>query len=569
MIRASAVIALFFLLASCSAGAPSQGSSTVGNPRVPKATQQLLYVVCGTINRCDSRSTFDSCSVGLLSAFINAQLGAPSSCANFSAVQEAEALGQLNFNSAALEICSSSINSLSCGDPLVLGAYNPSLSNPYAGAGNLLPLYGSCSSVLEPAIPVSAPANALYVRAGASGSGDGSDWANACPGFSGTCAPVSMKRNSTYYVASGDYGSGVDFNAPGIGLITIRKATVSNHGTDSGWQASYGAGPARFGGWTFSSSGYFLDGSERSTPTSGHGFQLNMPVMNPGCGVGYCNAISFSDGADIDGVTIHYTEIVGFGASASRDLTGIYVSQTTGKVSNFRFSFGYLHDFSVNNTGVKLGSGILTWTLENTVLARILGPAISDHASSNVTLRNNLFQDISGSATVMSPNAGGSNTVKNWAIYGNVFRITDPAVYGSVGVIACYNNNLCQNWRIYNNTIVGYKGPGSGSGKIDFTDAHASSSGNVALNNLWYDSVVVSPTGSSLSSDYNTYFSTTGTPSEAHGQTGTGDPFVNLSGGDYHLMSATNPGSALPAPFHLTPDGLPRDSGGGWNRGAY
>jgi hypothetical protein len=94
-----------------------------------------------------------------------------------------------------------------------------------------------------------------YVRAGASGNGNGSDWTNACPEFTGWCAVSSLVRGDTYYVADGNYASG-SFNTPasGTSIITIKKATSSDHGTDSGWSSTYGDGPATFSSVSFSSS---------------------------------------------------------------------------------------------------------------------------------------------------------------------------------------------------------------------------------------------------------------------------------------------------------------------------
>src|SRR6478672_8702003 len=73
-----------------------------------------------------------------------------------------------------------------------------------------------------------------YVRQGASGTGTGDDWTNAYPNLPGT-----LTRGDTYYVADGSYGNPV-FDDPESGtlVITIKKATITDHGTDTGWQAN-------------------------------------------------------------------------------------------------------------------------------------------------------------------------------------------------------------------------------------------------------------------------------------------------------------------------------------------
>src|SRR5688500_534390 len=68
----------------------------------------------------------------------------------------------------------------------------------------------------------------FYVRAGATGAQNGSDWTNAF-----TRLPASMVRGATYYVADGTYDGSIAFNTPASGTtyIFIKKATESAHGT--------------------------------------------------------------------------------------------------------------------------------------------------------------------------------------------------------------------------------------------------------------------------------------------------------------------------------------------------
>src|SRR5690606_21620262 len=81
------------------------------------------------------------------------------------------------------------------------------------------------------------------VRAGATGADDGSNWNNAYPDL-----PTTLERGSTYYIADGSY-DGYTFNdvVSGTTLITIKKATVSDHGgIETGWSDAYGDGQAIF-----------------------------------------------------------------------------------------------------------------------------------------------------------------------------------------------------------------------------------------------------------------------------------------------------------------------------------
>jgi len=99
---------------------------------------------------------------------------------------------------------------------------------------------------------------ALYVRPGGSGAKDGSSWANALDGL-----PSVLERGTTYWLGAGSYGSYVfDDSASGQEGVYLRKATAQAHGTDTGWSAAYGSGPAVFGPLDFIASRYTLDGGE-------------------------------------------------------------------------------------------------------------------------------------------------------------------------------------------------------------------------------------------------------------------------------------------------------------------
>ena len=70
----------------------------------------------------------------------------------------------------------------------------------------------------------------------------GDDWANAY-----TSLPADLTRGHTYYIATGTYGSYI-FDDPKVSnqYITIKKATVTDHGTPVGWDNSYGDRQAVF-----------------------------------------------------------------------------------------------------------------------------------------------------------------------------------------------------------------------------------------------------------------------------------------------------------------------------------
>ena len=72
---------------------------------------------------------------------------------------------------------------------------------------------------------VSAEAANQYVRAGAAGMNNGTDWTNAY-----TSLPSTLVRGDTYYIADGTYGSRtLSTPASAALLITIKKATSTDH----------------------------------------------------------------------------------------------------------------------------------------------------------------------------------------------------------------------------------------------------------------------------------------------------------------------------------------------------
>ena len=134
---------------------------------------------------------------------------------------------------------------------------------------------------------VALPAQAAnhYVRAGASGSANGADWTNAY-----TTLPSTLTRGDTYYVADGTY-PGRTFNTAtsGTSLITIKKATIADHGISTGWTDAYGDGQASFTSQLVFTTGYWLvDGQVGGGPattkagwTTGYGFKATETSSNP------------------------------------------------------------------------------------------------------------------------------------------------------------------------------------------------------------------------------------------------------------------------------------------------
>jgi hypothetical protein len=143
----------------------------------------------------------------------------------------------------------------------------------------------------------------VYIRQGATGTGV--DWNNALGAL-----PATFTRGYTYYVADGSYGS-KNFNtaASGTTLISIKKATVKSHGTEVGWNSTYGDGQAIFASpLQFTSSYWLFDGVDWQ------GFVLTCNGIAggcPGCGSMYIPG----DYVKIRGVKFDASYSAGFGHS--------------------------------------------------------------------------------------------------------------------------------------------------------------------------------------------------------------------------------------------------------------
>jgi hypothetical protein len=192
---------------------------------------------------------------------------------------------------------------------------------------------------------------------------------------------------------------------------------------------------------------------------------------------------------------------------------------------------------------------------------------VSDSGSDNVTFRHVVWKDIEGTAIISTMEEGSS--AENWTIYGNVVFYSSqygvaPNNEGIAGWIEVLNDAsnsaIANNWKIYNNTLVNVPGLWSGI-RID------AGTGNVARNNLWYNSVRTAHHRIDISHSW--YFNTVQDGDVNNAQLGAGNPFVNLAGEDFHLAVPTLPGVSLGAPYDVDPDGIKRGADGNWDRGAF
>lgn len=429
-------------------------------------------------------------------------------------------------------------------------------------------------------VPAYAADQILYVRDcdgdSSCGTGAGTSWTNPYDTLDSAESAVDRASyDAVYiYVADGSY-AGTTFNATASGTkrVYIKKATVAEHGTATGWDNSYGDGQATISGQVnFASNYWTLDGVSRTTETSGHGIKI---VGATGSN-GYC--IYFND---VDSLTIQYVEMTSPNVPIADGClgdnlcprSGIYTA--TGTVSDDTLiDYCYFHDIAIP---IKRADGD-NFIFRNSVVER--NDSTSEYHSEGFALRsgtnwkiyNNKFIDIEGTAYIAVMNEG---TQTNMSIYNNISYHTTGTDRGGVGNgwFTCTNTDTsCSDILIANNTMINLTGGYSASINLG---TGATASNWTVKNNLWFCNVEVcdeaeNSTGATITYDNNWYGGVDYNASENGAINGSSeDPFTNSATYDFTLKSeATTIGAAtdLSALFTIDYSGATRSS---WDIGAY
>lgn len=427
---------------------------------------------------------------------------------------------------------------------------------------------------------IAAPAQTTtyYVRKGATGAGNGSDWANAY-----TTLPATLQRGATYYVATGTYGEYMFDDAhSGTTRITIKKAIVADHGTSTGWQDSYGIGQAQWTAWDFATaqSGYYtFDGQSRSADwTSGYGIKIGPPPLGSTSNRAVDMFLDDEVPHNSHGVIFRYVEIQGAGLDNPNH--DDCVESQNGN-NNVTIQYSFIHDcgrtflITGNTTG---------WLVEyNLMRGNSSDPAWHGEAWSlanddNLTVRYNRFEDFEGTGGLVAIGARFDGVNSNWEIYGNTFAISPGNPYNrddglGDGIIAIINSGAtASNLKFYNNTILNFNDAGGFSTRLSLEQP--GSSDIFSYNNFWWNSRNANPIFNSCTNcitDYNRYDNTPHS-TEANPEVNASafqSTFVNYLSKDYRLAAATLAGTPLASPHNLDLTGRTRGADGIWDRGAF
>lgn len=286
--------------------------------------------------------------------------------------------------------------------------------------------------------------------------------------------PATLERGATYYLAGGSYSTLSVSNTPsGTELITIKKATTHDHGTNTGWQSTFGTTEAVFPGSTFINTSYVtLDGQMENAiriewnPSGGIGGRVleiqdsqhlavkyceidgRYAEQNGSQTAGACTLVNLLDSSDItidhsimhdaadDGMQIHhcselnitYNEIYNLhGCGTDGNCGPCYNGHSDGielfHVDNSEFIGNFIHNVSSTSSFFPLGG--------------------TAH-SSNLTLANNIFYNNNNTGFVAYIHA-----IDGIRIYNNVFWGQASGRYGGLAL----GNNLT-NMEMYNNVIL-------------------------------------------------------------------------------------------------------------------
>lgn len=405
-----------------------------------------------------------------------------------------------------------------------------------------------------------APAHAAdhYVRANAVGSADGTDWTNAY-----TALPASLTRGDTYFIGDGSYPGHV-FDAPTSGstLITIKKATVVDHGTDSGWAGTYGDGQAAFSGQLVWATDYWVfDGQVGGGPgttkllwTTGYGFKV---TETSGFPVLFVNRSG--------NVTISHVEAQGAGRNGTGDGDGNDGLQSLGPTGPVTISHAYLHDmgrtiFYVNGAAAYPMTAEYVYTGQHESSSGEHSEMTVIHSAATFIMRWSIITHEEGTGGVI----GGDDCNNCRAeIYGNIFFNNGelpPWETENNGLFATDSSGRTTDWKVYNNTFINLP-----SGLATFGTL-GTQTGHVAANNYFY----LSPNHDA--SDWGTerfdHFQNSGSATGTDATSGNGNPFVNYPVYDFRLNAATTPGQPLPPPYDIDMFGTRRGFNGNWGRGA-
>ena len=383
--------------------------------------------------------------------------------------------------------------------------------------------------------------NVFYVRAGAAGSRNGTDWNNAY-----ATLPSTLQRGATYYLADGAY-SGYTFDDANSGTsrIIIKKATSADHGTEIGWDNGYGDGQAVFnGGLNVLTDYWTLDGN---SPLWSYGFRIkNSSSMF---------TVKLWSKPGETGVPANFIDLRGI---------EIDLSSASGDINAFHGQYGNRYVTIQNCRIYECPADAFSFTRHSNLLIEHChvdqrGDSQGVHADAFVNIgteTGNVFRynvvEWNGQQVYIA-----EFNHKELQVYGNVFKGDNEGQGAAKGIWVRSHNPTVTSLKVYNNTFVNL-----GSSSLTLG---SNTTGDVR-NNIFYNAA--DPGFGGATHDFNWYQTGKSTKGEANAQTGD-NPFVNYIANNFRLNGATQAGQILASLYNVDVEGAIRGADGTWDRGAY
>lgn len=382
-----------------------------------------------------------------------------------------------------------------------------------------------------------------YVRAGATGAATGANWTDAF-----TDLPASKVRGDIYYVADGSYAAHTfTDNESGTTLITVKKATVADHGTETGWDNSYGDGQAVWPTWMIEDGYYDIDGQVGQWASDWPGYvQHGFKVETAQAGTALKIIQIGINGDRPSGISLRHIETrftnsgQGSGWAKGGDTVYVYGGSDLLFQNLWIYNSGRNCFYHITGTNLVLefsfleqnGQAQLDEVFDPTEHSQLLDWG-GNSFSTNSTYRYNISRRFRSTGGLMV-----LPDVDNSQIYGNLFTQDEPDATTGTRVLGGFNGEIpVTNIFIYNNTFFNIsKGGTLSSG--DWTNSFI-------RNNVFYNVKNGSAISFSaqITRSHNWYYDVgADMSSETSVQIGSGDPFVNAAADNYRLTAQTDAG---------------------------
>lgn len=407
-----------------------------------------------------------------------------------------------------------------------------------------------------------------YIRADATGDNSGSDWVNAF-----TDLPDTLVRGDIYYLADGEYcPNGYQFDDDADGkTIAIKKATESEHGTETGWNSAYGDGQAIFTSMlSFKTSNWIFDGMVGSGPDStSYGFKIE---QNDELGVDHY-LIKAPHSGDIDSIQISHCSMTMKGKEYEDGLYGqicLYVGGDD-PTDHYIISHNYMafaHTclvlYNSSNTIVENNYFSTNWSSPE-AHGQLVAPGWD---SDDVIFRNNVF--LYPGVFVFGGHVAGS---ERWKVYNNIVIGDGSKVNAGFANATSADTNIILKSEFHHNTFYNLDF-GRGAIFIGYLSGDVAEDRSTAYNNIFYKVKDVHSgmnyTPGSLIYENNAYYDCWGifNPGSTSIVADSIDPFVNSSQFNFRLKEPIVTDKVLPPPYDVDFYSNIRGEDGNWDVGA-